>query len=74
MAEGKHLLCSQLIKHLYRVCWFETRPKSAINHREDPFKIIIIIIIMLSDNNTNTEKTLNVGDKYSFFSVLYRQS
>jgi len=72
--KGKHLLCALSLSNIYTVCWVETLPKSAMNHlglEGDPIKIIII---MLSDNNTNTEKTLNVRDKYNFVSVLYRQS
>lgn len=70
MAEWKtSVVCSQLIKHLYRVCWIETLPKSAINHLGLEGDPITKIIIMLFDNNTNTEKTLNVDDKYSNFFV-----
>lgn len=65
-------MCALSLSNIYTVCRFETRPKSAINHlglEGDPIKIIKTII-MLFDNNTNTEKTLNVGDKYSFFSCF----
>lgn len=53
-------MCFQFIKHLYRVCWFKTRPKCTINHLSlegEPIKIKT----MLTDNNTDTEKTLSEG-------------